>query len=66
MSGQTFSVEESAQKVLSNRCARMVQPTVTEDGQKAPGLKFGHPRVMALFLALTMFQSIWLHTPPVR
>jgi hypothetical protein len=45
---------------------RVVQPTVTEDGQKAPGLKFGHPRVMALFLALTMFQSIWLHTPPVR
>ena len=37
---------------------RVVQPTVTEDGQKAPGLKFGHPRVMALFLALTMFQHL--------
>ena len=28
---------------------RVVQPTVNEDGQKAPGLKFGQPRVMALF-----------------
>jgi hypothetical protein len=29
---------------------------VTEDGKKAPGLQFGQPRVMALFLALTLFQ----------
>ncbi len=35
---------------------RVVQPTVTEDGEKAPSLKFGHPRVMALLLALTLFQ----------
>ena len=43
---------------------RVVQPTVTEDGEKAPALKFGQPRgarvesalVMALFLALTWFQ----------
>jgi hypothetical protein len=35
---------------------RVVQPTVTDNGQKAPGLKFGQPRVMALLLALTMFQ----------
>jgi hypothetical protein len=34
---------------------RVVQPTVTDNGQKAPGLKFGQPRVMALLLALTMF-----------
>jgi hypothetical protein len=34
---------------------RVVQPTVTEDGKKAPGLKFGQPRVMALLLALPMF-----------
>src|SRR5437016_13483201 len=27
---------------------RVVQPTVTKDGQRAPGLKFGDPRVMAL------------------
>jgi hypothetical protein len=37
---------------------RVVQPTVTADGEKAPALKFGQPRVMALFLALTMFQHL--------
>lgn len=37
---------------------RVVQPTVDDDGKKAPGLKFGQPRVMALFLALTMFQHL--------
>jgi hypothetical protein len=37
---------------------RVVQPAVTEDGKKAPGLKFGQPRVMALFLALTMFHHL--------
>jgi len=37
---------------------RVVQPTVTEDGNKAPSLKFGHPRVMALLVALTMFQHL--------
>jgi len=37
---------------------RVVQPTVNEDGKKAPGLKFGQPRVMALLLALTMFQGL--------
>jgi hypothetical protein len=37
---------------------RVVQPTVRADGQKAPGLPFGHPRVMALFVALTMFQHL--------
>jgi hypothetical protein len=37
---------------------RVVQPTVTGDGEKAPALKFGHPRVMALFLALTLFQHL--------
>ena len=51
---------------LSQDCAlsqesveRIVQPTVTKDGQRAPGLRFGDPRVMALFLALTLF----LHLP---
>ena len=34
---------------------RVVQPTVTEDGEKAPALKFGQPRVMALLVALTLF-----------
>jgi len=37
---------------------RVVQPTVTDDGEKAPALKFGQPRVMALFLALTLFQHL--------
>lgn len=36
----------------------MVQPTVTEDGEKAPALKFGQPRVMALPLALTLFHHL--------
>jgi hypothetical protein len=34
---------------------RVVQPTVTQDGQRAPGLKFGDPRVMALMLSLCSF-----------
>ena len=37
---------------------RVVQPTVTEDGEKAPSLRFGQPRVMALLLALTLFQHL--------
>ena len=37
---------------------RVVQPTVTQGGEKAPALKFGQPRVMALLLALTMFQHL--------
>jgi hypothetical protein len=37
---------------------RVVQPTVTDDGKKSPGLKFGQPRVMALFLALTLFHHL--------
>ena len=44
---------------LSGDCIqRVVQPTVTGDGEKAPALKFGQPRVMALFLALTLFQHL--------
>jgi hypothetical protein len=34
---------------------RVVQPTVTQDGQRAPGLRFGHTRTMALLAALTLF-----------
>ena len=37
---------------------RVVQPTVSENGEKAPALKFGQPRVMALLLALTLFQHL--------
>ena len=36
----------------------VVQATVNEDGQKAPGLRFGQPRVMALFVALSLFQHL--------
>jgi hypothetical protein len=31
---------------------------VTDDGEKAPALKFGQPRVMGLFLALTLFHHL--------
>src|ERR1700678_401874 len=37
---------------------RVVQPTVTADGEKAPALKFGQPRVTALFMALTLFHQL--------
>jgi hypothetical protein len=37
---------------------RVVQPTVTADGQRAPGLKFGDQRVMALMLALSLFDGL--------
>lgn len=37
---------------------RVVQPTVEEDGQKAPGLRFGDPRVMALMLTLSLFTHL--------
>jgi hypothetical protein len=37
---------------------QVLQPTVTEDGKKAPALKFGQPRVIALSLALTLFQHL--------
>jgi len=36
----------------------VVQPTVSKDGQRAPGLKFGDPRVMALMLVLCQFASV--------
>lgn len=35
--------------------ARVSEPTTTADGQRAPGLRFGQPRVMALFAALSRF-----------
>jgi hypothetical protein len=36
----------------------VVHPTVTENGEKAPALKFGQRGVMALFLARTLFQHL--------
>jgi hypothetical protein len=41
------------------RLDRVVQPTVTADGQRASGLRFGDHRVMALLSALLLF----LHLP---
>jgi len=35
--------------------ARVSEPTRTDGGQRAPGLRFGQPRVMALFAALSRF-----------
>jgi len=32
----------------------ITHPTVTDDGQRAPALRFGDPRTMALWLALTL------------
>ena len=37
---------------------QIVQPTITSDGQRAPGLRFGDTRVTALFGALTSFSTI--------
>lgn len=37
---------------------RVVQPTVTPEGQRAPGLKFGDPRAMALWVALSLFTHL--------
>ena len=37
---------------------RLVQPTVTPDGQRAPALRLGEPRVMALLNALSSFQHL--------
>jgi len=37
---------------------RVVQPTVTEEGQRAPGLNFGDPGVMALWMGLSLFAHL--------
>jgi hypothetical protein len=38
---------------------RFIEPSLDHEGNKAPGLKFGQPRVMALLMALCLF----LHVP---
>ena len=48
----------SARGMSGDSIQRVVQPTVSADVEKAPALKFGQPRVMALFLALTLFQHL--------
>ena len=44
--------------MLFRSIQRVVEPTVNEDGQKAPGLRFGDPRVMALMLTLSLFTHL--------
>ena len=45
--------------VLSGQSlGRIVQPTVAHDGQRAPALRLGEPRVMALLNALASFEHI--------
>jgi hypothetical protein len=39
----------------SESFVRVSEPTSTESGQRTPGLRFGQPRVMALFAALSRF-----------
>jgi hypothetical protein len=55
-----LEVERASQncRFSHNSMQRLIEPTITEDGQKAPGLKFGQPRVMALFLALCLFLTL--------
>jgi hypothetical protein len=53
---KNFDLKQSSRKdAAAGRKGPSATP-VTEDGEKAPSLKFGHPRVMALLLALTLFQ----------
>jgi hypothetical protein len=40
--------------LLGNSIQRVVQPAVTEDGERAPGLKFSDPRGIALWVALSL------------
>lgn len=48
----------SASVLSAQSLQRIVQPSVTEDGQRAPALRLGEPRVMALLNALTSFAHI--------
>jgi hypothetical protein len=41
-----------------DRIPPVVPPTVTADGEKAPSLKFGPPRVRALLWALALLQHL--------
>jgi hypothetical protein len=47
---------------------RVAQPTLTEDGRRAPALRFGEPRVMALAgaLSLTLFGACGLTSKSLR
>src|SRR5260370_40847893 len=47
---------------------RVAQPTLTEDGRRAPALRFGEPRVMALAgaLSLTLFGACGITNKSLR
>jgi hypothetical protein len=47
---------------------RIAQPTLTEDGRRAPALRFGDPRVMALAgaLSLTLFGACGVTNKSLR
>src|SRR5258708_39326535 len=47
---------------------RVAQPTLTEDGRRAPALRFGEPRVMALAgaLSLTLFGACGITNKNLR
>jgi len=47
---------------------RVAQPTLTEDGRRAPALRFGDPRVMALTgaLSLTLFSTCGITNKSLR
>jgi len=55
-----LDVQRSSQNcaLSSETVESITQPTVTQDGQRAPGLRFGDPRVMALFWALALFVHV--------
>ena len=55
-----LEVEKVSQNCVLSEASvqRLTQPTVTEDGQRAPGLKFGDPRVMSLMAALSLFVHV--------
>ena len=52
-----LAVQRVSQACTLSRASveRLVLPTVTDDGQRAPGLRFGDRRVMALLSALILF-----------
>jgi len=52
-----LETEQVSQECLlsADSFARVSEPTTTEMGQRAPGLRFGQPRVMALFAGLCHF-----------
>lgn len=56
-----LEIERVSQDCILSQASveRLTQPNMTEDGHRSPGFKFGDPRVMALFAALTLF----LHLP---